>query len=290
MYLHQLLPKKNVAFGKINQDYKSDEIKSRAAIRKTMEEQWGGAYSHANEIGYMSANEAKAFIAMQAPNDLQLKNSYFEDEPIEEEPIQKTFNVDVEALMARKKPPANVLSSNPLASYGTVPIIENFRERIPNRLYTGQSLAAKPEITKLLKTSGINSVLYLLNNNPYYRQNATDAGLNYMELKEIGNGTLSSSNFDIINELTKKPEMYADSGNKEIEDLKTYIDTLNGKNEDLPHPLYMGCSYAHEITPNWVNLYTILKDQPKDEPLSESTIAKLSDFLNMIEYGKPKRW
>lgn len=56
MYLNNIEPKKTIAFGKLNKDYKSDDIKTRAAIRKAMEEQSGSTYSNTNELRYMSLN------------------------------------------------------------------------------------------------------------------------------------------------------------------------------------------------------------------------------------------
>ena len=273
-----------VSFGKINDDYKNPDIRTREGIRMHLTKSLGTGFEYQEEIGNMSVGEAKAFIARQGivPN-IRYKNEHPEKE------TKKEVHVDVQALRQKVKPNPKFFNPRPWDNqeHG---LIEGFNEIIPDKLYVGQALGAKPEVAKLLKKSNINSVLFLLKNDIYYRENAQNAGLNYMELGEIGHGSLSPYNFDPIDKLVKQPELYSDSKAKDIQDLKEFIDIVNGKDENLPGPLYMGCSYVTKVTPRWCMLYKILKDQPKDQPLTPERVEDLSNFLNIIEYGKPERW
>ncbi len=279
MFLTSNFANQNISFGKTDKGYQTTDIQLRKNIREHIECQLGPTYVYSQELGKMSVGEAKAFLAMQKA--IMPK--------FDKEDTKSIKHVDVQALSQKIPADRSVLRLNEW-DYRPKPIIEGFGEIIKDKLYVGQSLGGKPEIAKLLKKSNINSVLYLLKNDHYYKQNSLDAGLNYMELSKIGNGTLAPYNYDILNEITKNPKIYANSKNREIEDLKAFIDILDGNNKDMPGPLYMGCSYVTTVTPRWLDIYKILKDQPKNKPLSQERVEKLSEFLDFVDYGKPLRW
>ena len=249
-----------ISFKSIQEEYRNNDIKDREEIRKGIERDFNATYEYLHQIGILNKKAVKH----------TLKGKYTVEEA-EQERRKKAVKtdlyenpVDVESLKDAK--------------------IHAFRERSKNKIYTGEKLAYEPEKLDLLKKSGINTVLCLITY-PEYQENAKAHGLNFIELPKIGNHSLSARNFKAIKSLINNPEFYVDGmDSKEISDLKDFVDIVQGRNAEYPHPLYMGCQWGTDRTFEWYSIADILKDQSRTEPLSKDRVEKLTELIKIIEY------
>lgn len=161
--------------------------------------------------------------------------------------------------------------------------ISAFSERRKNELYSGAELSCEVDKLKKMKEAGIKSVLCLA---PVYgyEESTKEAELNYKPLSGLGNHSLNifDVNGDMVKDLIRNPENWV-KGTDKTASLKTFIETLNGENPELPLPLYFGCHNGTDRTFMWYELYNILKDQPQDEPLSIETTEKLAEFSQHVD-------
>lgn len=153
------------------------------------------------------------------------------------------------------------------------------RERRQNELYSGFQLHCVPEELDSVKKAGIKSVFGLV---PYYEKDVVEkSGLVYKDLATVSSTPLSvfDINGDLIQNLIKHPEIYANGNSDEkTESLKMFVKTLNGDNPDVPLPIYFGCHNGTDRTFLWYHLYTILKDEDMDKPLSQEKVRELAEF------------
>lgn len=161
--------------------------------------------------------------------------------------------------------------------------IPNYRKRRQGELYSGAELSFCPEKLEGLKQAGVNSVFCLVPVDDY-KEAANEAGLNYGFLNTVCRGlSFRSINDGIVNSLIKSPELWVE-GKEDAQTmaLKTFVETLNGKNPDLPLPIYFGCHNGTDRTVLWFMLYDILKDAPYDKPLSDKKIEQLAEFAEIV--------
>lgn len=174
----------------------------------------------------------------------------------------------------RKKKNTIQIDFNHLKKQG----ISSLRERRKNELYSGQELSNKPEAIKELKNVGFKSVICLVPSFDYEEQ-VIELGMNFKSLRDFSLD-IHDLHGDMMKQLINHPELYAGNNSKgtKVESLKTFINTLNGKNPDMPLPLYFGCNNGTDRTVIWYSLYSILKDEDMDKPLSPEVVEKLVEF------------
>ncbi len=250
-----------IAFGQISPKLSVD-VDTREAIRADMENTLDSTFEYLNELGNLSRAELEYKMKIK-----ERQMTKFASEKANPEIENIETEVDSKLLEEQK--------------------IKSYRERQKNHIYTGQKLSMKPESIAALKKAGIKSVV-LLTTCDTYKEKANMNGLNYVELSEIGNKSLHVFNFDAVERITKNPESYATNNDSGVEDLKDFVNIVNGKNPKYPHPLYMGCEWGSERTWEWYTISQILKDQPQDEPLTADRAEKLSELVTDIR--EAHRW
>lgn len=161
--------------------------------------------------------------------------------------------------------------------------LTNLCERVPDQLYTGGKPTTFSRVNGI-KKAGIKTIIYLGEYDDDYRQHAKNAGLNYIRLDEMCNEFLDPNKPDVLCDLlsyqNKNPK-YCYSEEK-IEDLKVFLDILNGKDEDYPPPIYMGCLYGEHRTGFWNEMYKILGQENPKQSLKNETLEKLEKLSGRV--------
>ncbi|MDD3237370.1 MAG: hypothetical protein PHV37_04660 [Candidatus Gastranaerophilales bacterium] len=247
----------SVSFGRIKNEYKTSDMIAREAIRGQIEGHCDASYEFSEQLGSMTKAEIM----------LKMRQKAATQDKITTDDSNTSTEVDVERLSKEG--------------------IYAFSERIKNKLYSGQCLENKPDQIKALKESGIKTVLALVPSDEY-KNVVEKEGLNYVQLHNIGKQQLRVLSSDAFIELANRPELYGKNSSNAINDLKEYVNILNGENEKTPYPIYMGCQWGTDRTFEWYTAYKILKDAPQDKPLSTDRVKQLSDLIEMME--DHKRW
>lgn len=151
----------------------------------------------------------------------------------------------------------------------------------PNELYSGECLEFRPDDLDKLKEAGIKSIFCLFNN-PDYGEYVKSLGMGYSDLYSVKNSHISIFDIkgELLEELIAHPEIYANDSHPKVAGLKEYLRILDGDSKEVPPPVYFGCQLGTDRTFMWRTLYGILRDCPKDEPLSPEIVEKLSEFYN----------
>ncbi len=241
----------------------------RDIIRDDIDEHLGVAYKYADTIGKMS------YVDLIIQMGKFTKSSALDDIPTEKPPTKTELHVDESKLREIGFPYCNC--------------------KRKNELYSGPRLVTKPNGIELAKQAGIKTVLSLENHaDEFYCDPVEKVGLKYIALSEIGNHTLHV--FDIIptqseaktlDKIIDNPEVWITQNpdgtkiqniDKTIEDVQTFFDILDGKNDDCPLPMYFGCQWGTNRTFTWYQFYKILKNEDRTKPLSHEKIEELIQF------------
>lgn len=155
-------------------------------------------------------------------------------------------------------------------------------QRRKNELYSGEQLLNKVDKLEGLKNAGIKSVFSLAPSEEYKKQ-VESCGLNYSSLSQLGL-SIFDINGDLIHSLVRNPENYSnDVEDKKLQGLKEFIKILNGKNPNMPLPIYFGCHYGTDRTFMWYSLYKILKDEDMSKSLYPDVVEKLAEFAQNVD-------
>ncbi|MBE7705906.1 MAG: hypothetical protein E7Z91_01485 [Cyanobacteria bacterium SIG30] len=245
---------------------KNPDIQAKEEIRKGLEEKLGLYELTSTDLGVILSQIRKG-------SNQRLKVQ----KEIEEKAQKENVKVDEDLLKSLGH------------SYGY--------KKIPNLLYSGATLSSVKNGFETAKNAGIKSVLAL--ENDFDKEKAEKAGLNFIALRSIGNGTLNV--FSIIpkrysecllREMIKDPEMWAtqdENGNikenasKKMCDMQEYLDILSGKDERYPYPMYYGCQWGTTRTWAWTTLHKILANEDRSKPLSPEVLEKLKNLDEELE-------
>lgn len=256
----------NIRFKSANFDYKNDSSAyARQVIRQRLEENLGCLYLYQNQFDTQSYKEIKSKLDAKAASNLYSTNTVG----------QSMHKVNYSALEE-----LNIFA----------------HEKRKNELYSGARLLSKINGIKTAAKAGIKTIVSIApDTSGKYEEEAKEAGLNFITIDKIGNKKLRFSsitpdkiqNGDLLKKLIRYPEEWAttdENGNvktdvsKDIYDLQSFIDILDGKNPDYPLPIYYGCEMGCEKTSAWTTIYNILKTEDRTKPLSEEALRKLVKF------------
>ena len=104
---------------------------------------------------------------------------------------------------------------------------------------------------------------------------------------DFGKITQYSGNYDFWYQMSQMLQNQAKNLQKRNEekarDLKEFIRIMNGENEDLPYPIYYGCTQGSNMTSMWTQIYRILKDEDTSKPLGDEVIEQLKELIEGID-------
>lgn len=254
----------------------NDEI-VRNYIKFNMGYNYGPDFLYSGQIGTKSLEQIKSEYRR-----LAAKNLYSTSNPVDTNELNETNKVDITKLKKLSK--------------GTW--FANIKRE--NELYSGARLTSVVNGLDTAKQAGIKTIVALEGNDyDNYDKQAKEAGLNYIALKDIGNKTLNifsiiptQTGGKVIYDLIREPEKWATqnadgtikpNASKEILDVQNFIDILDGKDKNLPLPIYYGCSYGTTRTYAWTTFYNILRNADRTKPLTDEKTDELFELAEDLE-------
>ncbi len=248
------------------------DVLSRREIRNHIESSFDATYLYGHEIGAKTLTQLKSeFKHLASANPLSQKHSNSQNK--------------------------NKVDFSKLKELGS----SFAHEKRQNELYSGAKLTAHPEGFKKAKEAGIKTIIALEGiPNDNYQTQAIENGFNYKCLLDIGNNSLgvfsiipTQTGGKALYNLIAHPENWAvensdgsrkeDVQDKNVCDIQEFIDILDGKNQELPLPIYYGCAYGTNRTYAWTALYNILRDADRTKPLDDEKIDKLVELADNLE-------
>lgn len=264
-----------IGFKSQNFDYTSDATTyARYLMRKRLEESLGSEYLYSDEMQHLTSEQVLSQLDRKASANLYAKHQQS--------------------------------SAQTTADYNSLQKLKLFvKEKRKNELYSGGKLSTVKNGIETAAQAGIKTVVYLANDyDRQYEKAVKEAGLNFISLEDldskrnyaINRQSELERNKKIIRNLINYPDNWATKeengetkrfATKDICDLQSLFDILDGKNPNFPPPIYFGCDFGSGQTYAWATLYNILRDEDRTKPLSEETITKLIKFENR-EFNKRK--
>lgn len=265
----------------LNKKYEKDSYSNdkfvRDYIRDIINEKLGTEYTYREQIGTKNIPEIKSEFRR-----LAAKNLYCSSNTTDTNEFNETNKVDIKELKKLSK--------------GTW--YANIKRE--NELYSGAKLTNVTNGLSAAKKAGIKTIVSLEGNDfEEYNKQARREGLNYIALKDIGNKTLNifsiiptQTGGKVIYDLIRDPEKWAtqnkdgsikENASKEILDVQKFIDILDGKDKDLPYPIYYGCSYGTTRTYAWTTFYNILRNADRTKPLTDEKTDELFELAEDLE-------
>lgn len=191
----------------------------------------------------------------------------------------------------------NMQTSKHKVDYSKLEKLKLFvREKRKNELYSGGKLSMKKDGIRSAVEAGIRTIVSMGPDiGGKYEKEAKNAGLNFISVDKIGNCKLDFSSITpdtsrdglLLRKLIRYPNEWAtvdkngkqkDDASKDVCDLQSLIDILDGKNAEYQLPIYYGCEFGCERTSAWTAIYNILKNEDRTKPLSAESLKKLIKF------------